>query len=214
MSENTSPINTVFEFQRSTIEQTHETLRRGVEFQQDLSETVVGSFDPVRGAQQRSQDLVRTGFDTYFDAVESAVPGDQEIVTEFRETIEERLDTLEGSQLDAVDAFEQNLEEGTDAVDELLEDFLESLDEQIASLLESHEEIEDQTVDALETLEEQIADPQDELEERREAVSGQLEEQIDDLSGQLEEGTDTLQGRIEDVTEQVEDVADQADLSA
>ena len=185
MSQNDSPVSPVFEFQRSAIEQTHRVVERGVEFQQNLNDAVAESFDSATGVSERGNDLVRSGVAAYFDAVESAVPGDQAVVADLRENVEEQLDTLEENQAEAMETIEENLQEGADSVDEVLEDFLAQLEEQVESMLEAHEDLEDQTVEALEDL----------------------EDQLDDLQGRIEEQTDQLQSQVEDVTEQVGDGA-------
>jgi hypothetical protein len=43
MSENDSPVNTVFELQRNAIERTHDVLERSVELQQDANGRVIDS---------------------------------------------------------------------------------------------------------------------------------------------------------------------------
>ena len=211
MSQNDSPVRMVFDLQRSTIEGTQDLIQNGVDIQRDLNARFVEGIDPARDATDRSTDLVRTGFETYFDAIEAVVPGDQDVLADVRETVDEQLDTLEESQHEALDQLEENLRDGADSVDEFLGDFLEQLESQVESVLEAHEDLEAQTVEALEDLEGQIQDLQDELEARGDEFQERLEEQFDGIQEQLEEGADSFQRRVEDVTERVQDAAEAPD---
>ena len=185
MSQNDSPIGPVFEFQRSALESTHRVFERSVEFQQAVNGALLDGFDSASGVSERGDDLVRRGVDAYFDALETAVPGDSSVVEDLRENVEEQLDALEESRADVLERVEENLQESTDSVDEALDDLLESLDDQVQSLLETSEDLEDQTVEALENLE-----------------AG-----IEDLQAQIEEQTEELQRQVEDDTDRVGDSA-------
>ena len=92
MSENDSPVSAVFELQRNAIEQTHDVVERSVEFQEDVNARVIDSVEPAREVQARSNDLVRTGVEAYFDAIEAAVPCEQAVVVDLRETISEQVE--------------------------------------------------------------------------------------------------------------------------
>lgn len=202
MSEYSSPISVAFELQRSAIQGTHEAIENGVQVQKNLNETFVDGFGPARDASERSTDLVRTGVDAYFDAVESTVPAGSGF-GEAREMMHEGLDTIEKSQLDAIDGFEANLHESADSSAELLEEFLVALDDQVSTLLDAHEDLEGQTVEALERLEDGIEQLQTEVEARGEEMQEQLEAQANAVQEQLEE-----------VTESVQETVDSNDLAA
>ena len=114
MSENNSPVSVVFDAQRSAVEGTHDVVARGVEMQQNLNDQMLEAVDPARDVTERSNDLVRTGFEAYFDAIEAASPTDRDVVADLRDTVDDQLDTLEDSQTDAFDALEENLEDGSE----------------------------------------------------------------------------------------------------
>lgn len=202
MSEFSSPMSAVFEFQRSAIQGTHEAIENGVQAQKSLNETFVDGFGPARATSERSTDLARMGIDAYFDAVESAVPAGSGF-GEVREMMHESIDTLEKSQLDALDEFEVNLQESAESTAELLDEFLAALDEQVATLLDAHEDLEDQTVEALERLEDSI-----------EELQMELEAQGDEMQKQLEAQANAVREQLEEVTESVQETADSADLAA
>lgn len=208
MSQNDTTVGIVFDLQRSAIEGTHEVVQNSVQFQQEFNARLIEGFGPARDVSQVNNDLVRTGFAAYFDAVEAALPGEREVFADVRSTVDEQLDTLEESQAEALDQLEANLREGVDSVDEFLDDFLGQVDEQIESVLDAHEDLEDQTVDALEDLEAQVEELQAEFEDRGEEFQEQFEEQLESLQEQIEESADSIQRQVEDVTGQFEDAVD------
>ena len=84
MSETDSPVSAVFDAQRSAVERTHDVVARSVEMQQNLNDQMLEVVDPARDATERSNDLVRTGFEAYFDAIEAATPADRDVVADLR----------------------------------------------------------------------------------------------------------------------------------
>jgi DNA repair exonuclease SbcCD ATPase subunit len=192
MSDTTSPLSVAFEFQRSAVESTHEAIENGVEIQRQFNEAVLEGFGPARDASEQSTDLIRTGVDSYFEAIESVVPASSGI-DELHGRLHEQLDTLEESQLEAIEQFETTLHERADSTDELFEEFLATLDEQVTSLLESHDDLEDQTVTALEDLENSIDELQAELDTQGEEIQQQFETQLEAVQQQFEDVTENVQ---------------------
>lgn len=200
MSEYSSPISIAFELQRSTIEGAQEAIENSVRVQKQFNDTVVDGFGPTREASERSTNLVRTGFDTYFDAMESLMPAGAGI-DEVREMTHEQLDLLEEGQLDAIEQFETGVTESADSTAAMLDDFLTALDEQVTTLLESHEDLEAQTIESLERLVESVEDLQSEFEARNEEMQQQLETQAKAIQKQLEDVTENVQEAASETTE-------------
>ena len=63
MSETDSPVSAVFDAQRNAVEGTHDVVARSVEMQQNLNDWMLDAVDPARDVTERSNDLVRTGFE-------------------------------------------------------------------------------------------------------------------------------------------------------
>lgn len=152
MSQTNSPINAVFDLQRNVIEQTHEAVKRGLDTQQELGEVFV-DFGPAKQANERNYDAIRTVVDVYFDTVESTMPGQQDLLSDFRATVNEQLDDLEANQLEAIEVMEGNVQVGSETVNELCERLIVALDEQFEAVLDAHKNAEDQTFEIFEGLE-------------------------------------------------------------
>ncbi|WP_265111105.1 hypothetical protein [Halosolutus halophilus] len=194
MSETNSPVSAVFDLQRNAIEQTHEAVKRGVDTQQEFGEAFV-DFGPAKQANERSYDAVRTVVDVYFDAVESTTPGQQEILGDFRATVDEQLDATEANQAEAIEAVEANAQEGSESVDELFERVIVALDEQFEAVLDAHAGVEDQTLAVFEGIEDNL----EELQAEFETQFAQLEAQVTELQQHVEAvGDDTERSRGED----------------
>jgi hypothetical protein len=162
MSELTTPVGVAFDLQRTTIERTHEAAKRSIEAQQAFGEALV-DFAPAKRANERSYEAVHTVVDAYFSAVESAVPGQEELFGDVRAVVDEQLDTLEAAQVEALEAFEANVDD--ESTDELVEEFVAAIDDGVEAALETHEEVEARTVeafdgfaDSLEEVEEQLVE--------------------------------------------------------
>lgn len=194
MSETNSPVSAVFDLQRNAIEQTHEAVKRGVDTQQEFGEAFV-DFGPAKQANERSYDAVRTVVDVYFDAVESTTPGQQEILGDFRATVDEQLDATEANQAEAIEAVEANAQEGSESVDELFERVIVALDEQFEAVLDAHAGVEDQTLAVFEGIEDNL----EELQAEFETQFAQLEAQVTEHQQHVEAvGDDTERSRGED----------------
>lgn len=200
MSEYSTPVSIAFEFQRSTIQSAHEVVENGIEAQKQFNAAMVDGFGPARDASERNTDLVRTGVDTYFDAIEAVVPAGSG-VEEVRELTHEQLDLFEESQLDAIDQFASGFDESTETTGEMLDEFLSALDEQVTTLLNAHEDLEGQTIEMLERLEDGIEDLQAEFEARGEEMQEQLEAQAEAIQEQLEDVTENVQEAASETTE-------------
>lgn len=200
MSEYSTPVSVAFEFQRSTIQSAHEVVENGIEAQKQFNAAMVDGFGPARDASERNTDLVRTGVDTYFDAIEAVVPAGSG-VDEVREITHEQLNLFEESQLDAIDQLEGGFDESTQTTDEMLDEFLSALNEQVTTLLNAHEDLEGQTIEMLERLEDGIEDLQAEFEARGEEMQEQLEAQAEAIQEQLEDVTENVQEAASETTE-------------
>jgi predicted flap endonuclease-1-like 5' DNA nuclease len=193
MNEPSSPVSAVFGLQRNAIEQTHEAVKRSVDTQRKFGEAFVG-FGPAKQANERSYDAVRTVVDGYFDAVESTTPGQQDLLGDFRATVDEQLDALEADQIEAIEAVEANAQQGGEPADELFEGIIVALDEQFEAVLNAHADVEEQTVEAFEGFEGNLAELQDQFETQ----TAQFEEQVTEL-----------QQHVEDMHDEIAEMADQ-----
>ena len=152
MSQTNSPVSAVFDLQRNAIEQTHEAVKRGLDTQQELGEVFI-DFGPAKQVNERYYDAIRTVVDVNFDTVESTMPGQQDLLSDFRASVNEQLDALEANQLEALEVIEGNAQVGSETVDELCERLIVSLDEQFEAVLDAHKDAEDQTFEVFEGLE-------------------------------------------------------------
>ncbi|WP_181687049.1 hypothetical protein [Halorhabdus salina] len=170
MADYTAPITTAFELQRASIEQGQSALEQGVQFQQHMSQAMLGSFESQESVQRRSVELSQTAIHTYLDTLESSVPGVEPAVEELRSTVDEQFEFLLENHAETFDAVEEELSEGVEAYDELSADSLDALDEQLTMLIEAHEDVEAQSVDVVEDMADQVEDLQQQVEEVQEQV--------------------------------------------
>ncbi|MFB6202329.1 MAG: hypothetical protein ABEI98_10000 [Halorhabdus sp.] len=182
MIDYTTPVTTVFEAQRATINQSQQALEQSVNFQQQMSQAMLGSLESQESVQRRGVELSQTAIHTYLDTIESSMPGVEPAVEELRNTVDEQFEYLLENHAEAFDAIEDELGSGVDAYDEMTADSMDALDEQLSMLIEAHEELETQSVDAVEGMADQVEDLQAQVEE--------VSEQIQDVQQQAAEAVD------------------------
>lgn len=216
MSEPNSPVSVVFDLQRNAIEQTHKAVTRGVETQQQFGEMLV-DLDPAKQTTERSYEAVRTVGDVYFDAVESAMPGQQDLLVDVRATVDDQLDTLEATQVETIETFETNVQEASASADDRRAEFITALDEQFEAVLDAHEAVEAQTVEAFDGFEGDLEALQAEFEAHSEEAAEQFESQLEQFTEQLaelhEQVADVNGELTETAAQQVETHVDAADES-
>lgn len=204
MSETNSPVGIAFDLQRNAIEQTHDAFKRGVETQHAFGRAIV-DFGPATQAHERSYGTVRSAVDVYFDALESMSPAQQDLLVDFRRTVDEQLDSLEANQLEAIETIEANVKDGNESAEELLEEFVAALDEQFEAVLDGHGDVEDQTVQAFDGFEENLEELQAAFEAQSEEVSEHLAAQLEQFEAQVADA----QQQVEDVTEELAETTEQ-----
>ncbi|QIO25142.1 hypothetical protein [Haloarcula sp. JP-L23] len=179
MADYMTPVTTVFEMQRTTVEQSQKALEQSVAFQQTLNKAVIDSLDRQGSAQRRGVEFSQTAFHSYLDAVEATVPGIETSVDELRTAVDDQYDVLLENHADVFENVDAELQEGAEAYDELTADALDALDEQIQLLVEAHEELETQSVDTVEQVGEQVEELQAQIED--------VQKQIHDIQAAAEE---------------------------
>lgn len=197
MSQTNSAIDTMFDVQRATIEQSRDAFEQTIAAQQNFVRTMT-EFDSVKQMNDRSYEAAHTMLDVYFDALESMMPSDRTTVLEdVHDTMVEQLDTLETNQSDALDTFEATVQDATDVTDEGLEAFVAALDEQLDTLLELHGDVETQTLESVDEFEGNL--------ERIEAQVEEIQNRIEDASGDIADSTgEMVELQVEATGESIE----------
>jgi len=151
MTEYTDPVTTVFEIQRTAVEQTHEALLRGADAQRQAAETAMGGLDTWESLQSKGTEASRAGLHAYLDAVEEALPEGQAAgFEEAREAVDENYDRIEDLQAESWAAVTEAVEESLDAYDEAADTYVEAVDEGFDAFLDAHEQVETGVTDATE----------------------------------------------------------------
>lgn len=188
MSYMTTPVRMMFDLQRTTIEQTHDAVTRGVETQRELGEQFA-DVGRVTEANERGFEVLRDLTDSYFHAVESAMPGQEEQIRDVRAVVEEQLDSLEAMQSEAVETLDANLQDRSEVADDVREEFLALFDDQVEALLGAHDDLGAETLETVEDVEasfdaeferfeDRLADLQNHVEELTEETAERLSEPV------------------------------------
>ena len=206
MVDYTTPVTTVFEMQRATIEQSQKALEQSVSFQQNVNEAVIESLDTQESAQRRGVELSKTAIHSYLDAVEATVPGAASMTGQLRETVDGQFDSLYQAHEEAFEMTEGEVAKGVDAYDEMVVDYLAAMNDQIEALLEAHEEIEGQTLEAFQQVQGQFEEMQAQFEASGEEMQEQFEAQTEYFQEQFEAQFEQFQSQLEELQGQFEEM--------
>ena len=179
MSQENSPIETLFQLQRDTIEQSQDILEQTLAVPREMSDTLYGSVDAQREIQAQALDVSRKSVHTSLDAAESVVGGSSAL-DDLRDSVDETFDTLAEQQDEAFDTVDEEYDELGDDYEEFSENALENLGDQVAFLVDLNEDVEGQLVEAVEEFTEQFEELQDEFDEQADRFSD-LEARIEDV---------------------------------
>ena len=121
MSQMNSPVSTMFDVQRTAIEQSQDAFEQTIDAQQQFVESMM-DFGTAKQLNDRGFETAHSMVDAYFDALESAMPGDDASVLEdVHGMMVDQLDAAETTQTEALDAFEATFEDGVEVTDETLD---------------------------------------------------------------------------------------------
>jgi gas vesicle protein len=171
MVDYTSPVETTFELQRRSIEQSQQAIEQTVDLPQRVGEAAVDSLDSQESVQRSVVELQQQTLNSLLDAVEEGFPGAETPTEDVREVIDDQYTAFLDNHEEFFVNLEESLEEGVDAYDDLSEESVEAIDEFVDALMEAQEELEDQSIEATEQVGEQV----DELQEQVEDVQSQIQ---------------------------------------
>lgn len=202
----TTPVSTVFQMQRSAIEQSQQAVENGVEFQKRLNAAMLDGVEATEEAQRGTVEMTENAVHSYLDVLEATVPGAASMTGQVRETVDGQFDSLYQAHEEAFEMTEGEIAKGVDAYDEMAVDYLAAMNDQIEALLEAHEEIEGQTLEAFQQAEGQFEEMQAQFEESGEEMQAQFEEQAEYFQEQFEAQFEQFQSQLEELQAQFEEM--------
>lgn len=155
MSE-TNPIQSVFGFQRTIVEQTHKATVDSLEAQKTAFEQFADGLETIEQLQTQGTEMNLKAVHAYFDAIEQANP--EADLAEMREMVDEQFETVEENQAQSWDAVIEAIEESTDGFEEAVDTYTETVDSSFDGFLEAHEQLEDNAAAVSEQVEEVTPD--------------------------------------------------------
>lgn len=162
MMERTNPIETMFELQRQSIEQSRRAFEQSIDLTQSTTHAARDSVDTQRSIQEHNAELTKRALHTYIDVFEAATPRARETVraenqdpfAESHEAVDKGFDAFDDITDDAWKAYKRAVEGNVEASDEFLQMQREFTNESINTLLEFHADLERQVTDSTDIVEE------------------------------------------------------------
>jgi hypothetical protein len=133
-------VSSVFEMQRTMIEQNRKAVSQFMDVQRAASESFVEGLEGLKRIQEQNVELTQDAVHAYFDTLEQ-LPGDADF-DEARELVDENFDTLEEAHAEAWAGVLESIEDGQDSVEEYTETYGDLVDSSFDSFLDAHESVE------------------------------------------------------------------------
>jgi uncharacterized phage infection (PIP) family protein YhgE len=179
MPDYTNPVETTFELQRRSIEQSQEALEQTITLPTRVGEAALDSLDSQESVQRNVVETQQEAIHSFLDAIEETFPGVETSTEDVREVVDDQYDSVLEAHAGFFENLSNSLDEGFDAVDELSEETIEALDDLVDSLVEAQEELEDQSLEATEQAEEQFDELQAQVEDVQEQIQSVSEDAAD-----------------------------------
>ncbi|PSP73553.1 hypothetical protein BRC86_09055 [Halobacteriales archaeon QS_3_64_16] len=205
MSTYTTPIDAMFETQRSAIKQGQQATKQTLEFQRNASRMALSGLKSSESAQRQGVELLESGAHSYLSAVEAMTPGAQAGTGQLRRQTDELFGQLKTSHADVFATLTEEAERGVRSYDELTAEYLDAMDEQLETLLDAHTDIQSQVLKATEGYE----DRSEEFQERFEEAMDDQVDRAEQFQQQLEEQFETQVARTEQFQQQLEEQVEQ-----
>ncbi|MDY6818301.1 MAG: hypothetical protein SVG88_06530 [Halobacteriales archaeon] len=145
-------ITTVFDMQRSAIEQAQKAFKRTADLQVEASDALESSLEAQKSLQKQSTAMSERLVLSYLDTVASSAPGEEVDVEELKATVEEQFDALDEVQDDTWEAVTNTLEEVESTSESFTDQYVETVDAAFDSFLDAHERVESQMTEAAEAV--------------------------------------------------------------
>ena len=161
MSAYTTPIDAMFETQRSAIKQSQQATKQAIEFQRNANRMGLSGLKSTESAQRQSVELLESGTQGYLSAVEAMTPGAQADTDQLRRQTDELFGQLKTSHADVFETLTEEAERGVRSYDELAAEYLDAMDEQLEALLDAHADVQSQVLEATKGYEERSSEFQE-----------------------------------------------------
>jgi hypothetical protein len=203
MSTYTTPIDAMFETQRSAIKGSQEATKQAASFQKSMNRMAVSGTKGQESTQRQGVELLQAGTRSYLSAVGAMTPGARGSTQQLQRQADELFAQLKSSHAELFETLTEEAERGASSYEELAEEYLEATDEALDALLDAHENVQSGTTEAT-----------DEYEERSAAFAERFEEAMDESMQQAEEFAERLEDAFETQVEGAEEFQQQFDAQA
>lgn len=170
-----------FELQRQSLQQGQQVIEQMADFQRRVGQATVDGFVAGEPAQRKTLELQQNVLHNLLDVVEANTLGTDEVIDEFRETVDEQYETLLENHAEVFNTVADEFEDSIGAADEFGDEYLTIYEDQLKTLYEAHEDLEDESVEAIDRLHEQLEQAQDRTEEFQIEVRGTSEQTAESI---------------------------------
>ncbi|WP_207217127.1 helix-hairpin-helix domain-containing protein [Natrinema altunense] len=204
MARSDSPIRTMFDAQRTAVEQSQQLLEQGMATQRTVDTMVLTGLKWQESLQRHYLEIAQAATHGSLSAMATTLPADD--ATEAHRSVDESFEQLKRTHAAVYDALERELEQGVDSADERSAEFVDALDDQTDQLLEMTETVEDRTVETVDGFAGHLRDQLERTQKLQDRLEEQLERQTGDVEALLERQAEGIEQFQQQLAEQAEAV--------
>ncbi len=145
-------VSTVFDIQRTMLEQSQSAFKQGVEIQKRTANAFVDTMDSQQSVQQESSKMFQRALHAYLDALEQMVPGDQVEFDEVRQVADRQFEQMDEVSEESWTAVQRAMEEGFEAFDAMADAYVDAIDNSFDAFLDSYEQVEAQAMETADAV--------------------------------------------------------------
>ena len=145
MSDAPNPFENALSVQRQVTEQGYRLLRQNLELQRRAANVALDGMEQQRTVQRKGLDVAQTGFETYFDAMETMMPWGAPMIANARMAARNQFQATSDVHDSVWRSSERGLEEGVRTYEQLIDDYLAVVDESQRAHLEVLDELDERS---------------------------------------------------------------------
>lgn len=151
------PLGAALELQRQAIEAGQQTLATGIDFQTNVSETVLLGIEKQERVQRRLLSIQHVLVHRLCERVEEDSDSLGGATDGVRDVTDRHFSQLYENHGEFYDTLLDELEVTVDVYDEVAHEYVDAVDETVALAVTAHEELETQSIEALEQWDDQLS---------------------------------------------------------
>jgi acetoin utilization deacetylase AcuC-like enzyme len=143
-----NPFDTMFEMQRTVLDQQHQFVTRSMDMQRRMLESMTSSTDVGRNMDAQTRHMAEAAMDATMETMERATPGGMPAMDDIRDMIDQQLEAGESMSEETWTAIESQLEETLSTYESMLDQGEQVYEDLFEAYMDTFERVEESVEEA------------------------------------------------------------------